>query len=278
MSNLRTLVTGIICLLSLKSFSQGGPPNPTCNISGVTVVNQTNCSSPDGSMTVSGVSPGNINNYTFVWYTGNSTSSGDIIGAGLSLSNLVAGDYTVVGINGNTGCVTPGFLVTILDETVGPAVTFTVTANTSCDVTNFPDGSATITATTASGPGAGANYNFSWISFPGESPGDLTNQASPQTFSSLAPGDYEVEVKNFVNECSDLLQFTISDQPDIPTIDAATVVDQEYCMPSGSIEVTALSIGLVSDYTFEWFEGMDNLLNNIPIAGVSGILHAFRQY
>ncbi|MBL7849501.1 MAG: hypothetical protein JNN04_01275, partial [Cyclobacteriaceae bacterium] len=141
------------------------------------------------------------------------------------------------------GCESVPIRRDILDERIYPNVTFATVASTSCD-TNF-DGQIIVTATTASGPGAGANYNFVWTSDPDgagaayfatNSPSN--NTASP--FSTLntdrigaidetTPGTYALRVTNFVTGCFtdgsvDVLKTTIP-----MSVGAVTATDEDLC-------------------------------------------------
>nr|MCU0357106.1 hypothetical protein [Cyclobacteriaceae bacterium] len=111
------------------------------------------------------------------------------------------------GITGS-GCFTAPIPFVIQDRRVAPSVSLSQVANTSCDG-NF-DGQITVTASTVSGPGAGANYDFIWTNDPdGAGPlfsaSDALNQASPYSTPNtdlIGPGSYTVEVTNLVTACA----------------------------------------------------------------------------
>src|SRR5690606_41095787 len=65
------------------------------------------------------------------------------------------------GVTGS-GCVTSPVPFTVLDHRITPTISFATVSSTACD-DNF-DGRITVTASTASGPGVGANYDFVWTS------------------------------------------------------------------------------------------------------------------
>src|SRR5690606_21677381 len=98
---------------------------------------------------------------------------------------------------------------TVLDHRVMPTISFATVSSTACDG-NF-DGQITVTASTASGPGQAANYNFEWLSDPdgagaaysvSNSPNN--NTASPFTTANtdlVGEGTYAIRVTNFVTQC-----------------------------------------------------------------------------
>ncbi len=194
------------------------------SVSSVTSTNVDLCSSNNGSGTLvsiaEGAGAGVLGNYSYTWAS-NSTMVPSI-GTGLTQNNLAAGTYYVMatrnavvspltpGVSGS-GCVTAPAPLTVLDKRVFPTVSFATIASSSCDA-NY-DGKITVTAATATGPGAGPGdtYNFVWTSDP-DGGGPLfsaSNSATNNTASPFAtvntdligPGGYTIRVTNFVTQC-----------------------------------------------------------------------------
>ena len=148
-------------------------------------------------------------------------------------------------------------------------VTFATTPSSSCD-NNF-DGAITVTATTASGPGAGPGdtYYFDWTNDP-DGPGPLysatgspaVNIPSPLStlptdkigaLSATLPGVYTINVTNFATGCATVANVKVlSDIPDLEIL-SVTKQDQMICNPDGSITVLTLNSGVPANYSFNWF-------------------------
>ena len=113
-------------------------------------------------------------------------------GLGLdAINNLNEGTYYVIAVVDaaapvGSGCKSPPARADVKDIPVNPTVSYDATANTACD-NNF-DGAITVTAT-ASGPGAAANYDFTWLSVPtGNVVANAINVPSPYNVTGVREG------------------------------------------------------------------------------------------
>src|SRR5690606_5748256 len=110
------------------------------------------------------------------------------------------------GVTGS-GCVTSPVPFTVLDHRITPTISFATVSSTACD-DNF-DGRITVTASTASGPGVGANYDFVWTSDPdGAGLNYVVSDAlnTPSAYSTapadlVGPGAYTIRVTNVITQC-----------------------------------------------------------------------------
>lgn len=226
---------------------------------------------PDGSATVVNVSVGGVvdanhNNFTFNWYANDPSTVPVVTGAGTDVLNI--GNYPSIGsgayyvkaqrmsgIQPGSGCESAPVKLTIKDTHVNPNISFATLASTSCD-NNF-DGQITVTGSTSSGPGAGANYDFNWPSVPaGSSVANAANIPGPYTTAPpdvVGPGTYTVQLVNVVTQCAASAFTSVKNMPQPLEVLTVNKTDQDVCMPDGSITVSALSPGNTTDYTYNWY-------------------------
>ena len=180
------------------------------------------------------------------------------------------------GVTGS-GCVTSPIPFEVLDQRITPSVSLSQLANTACDG-NF-DGQITVTASTASGPGVGANYAISWLAFaPGSSaanPGVVPSPYSTSAPDIIGPGNYTVQVNNATTFCFSTASIVLQSNPQPLDILTVSKTDQLICYPDGSITVSTLSSGGTGNYTYEWFKNdpatprlVDNFATPINVASL----------
>ncbi|HTH57763.1 MAG TPA: gliding motility-associated C-terminal domain-containing protein [Cyclobacteriaceae bacterium] len=268
------------------------------SITGVTPTNRDLCSSLNGKGQVNGIAetpgPGNVANYTYLWSTGASTGLGVTTLAGLDF-----GTYTVVatkkavpvpigipGVNGS-GCSTAPATFVVLDKRVNPTVSFATVSSTSCD-NNF-DGQITVTATTASGPGAGSTYNFQWQNDPdglgvlySASDSPTANTASPFTTkntdligpeTAVFTNPYTVKVTNFVTGCSTTANAQVTQKTLPMSITGVTPTHRDLCSSlNGKGQVTTISEtpgpGNTANYSYAWSTGASTGLGVTTLSGL----------
>jgi gliding motility-associated-like protein len=78
---------------------------------------------------------GNINNYRFNWYAGNSTNAGKLAITTPFINEILEGIYTLTVTDLNTGCTSPPVSATVLEDFVYPEYEITI-QNASCDKAN----------------------------------------------------------------------------------------------------------------------------------------------
>lgn len=188
--------------------------------------------------------------YTFNWYKG----PNDIIPArngyagGTDVDSLAAGIYRLVVVQDFTNCTS--FVDTLIqDMTVAPPdVTLTTVDVSSCAV---PNGSITVNVV-----GNPADYTYELYTGFGVISDSLLQTTASNVISNLPIGNYTVVAKDVITKCAtNPTTTTIVDATVLPAA-SFTSGDQVSCdpaNPTGQL-TAAVGIGLISDYTFEWFE------------------------
>ena len=125
--------------------------------------------------------------------------------SGTTFTSLAPGNYTVTVRNTSNGCVSNGLNLTVNTVPAPPTTpTASVTVQPTCTV---PTGTIVVTNPT----GATLEYSING-----------TTYQSGTTFSSLAPGNYTVTVRNTSNGCvSNGLNLTVNTVPAPPTTPTA---------------------------------------------------------
>ncbi len=178
-------------------------------------VENTSCSTPNGSLDLSINPPGT---YSFLWSNGSTTED---------LQALNGGAYFVTVTDGNACSSTSVFVIS--NNTINPSITASVTnetcgaANASIDLNVTPVGST-----------------FLWSN--NAVTEDLTN-INADTFSVIVTGP---------NGCTSTDTFTVTNSSNNFTL-TATPIDNSSCtLPNGSIDLTITPAGA---YTFLWSTG-----------------------
>ncbi len=201
------------CVSSATSVTVNAAPSvPAAPTASVTA--QPTCNTATGTITVTAPTGANIQ-YSI---------DGTNYQASGTFSSVVAGTYSVTAKNTSSGCISLNTSVTVnAQPSVPTAPTASVTAQPSCSVAT---GTITITAPT------GANINYSI---------DGTTYQAGTTFTSVAPGTYNVTTKNTTSGCvSTATSLTVNAQPSVPAVPTASATAQPTCsVATGTITVTA---------------------------------------
>ncbi len=203
------------------SFTIADPPPITPD---VTFVDATCFSACDGS---AGAAPsGAAGPFTYDWGPG--TINGD---GTPNVSDLCAGDYTVLITDQATGCDT------LVQFTIGsaPAIDVQLTV-TGATCSGDCDGAADIVVS-----GGTPGYTILW------GPGTITGQGTPNA-TQLCPGDYTVTVTDAVG-CDTTLQFTIAQPP--PILPNETFTDVR-CFGQCNGTIDLAPTGGTGSYTYVW--------------------------
>jgi gliding motility-associated-like protein len=267
------------------------PPNVDIEATDIVVIDKYACL-PSGNievieLTVNGM-PEPAGNYSFEWFDGDADLAAGNPIAGAVTENLDSiiyptiheGSYYVIATKDpaagdpGAGCSTAPVRREILDRTVDPSLGITVSANQSCDPATIANGQIDLVVT----PGTLSTnlFDFTWNSFPAANPGDLAAAGVNQSFGSLVPGDYEIEVLDVQSQCFTVNQITVTDNPIYPVVQDPDILitDQSICAPDGSITIADVILNGISDgtadYTFAWYNTADSLnlgfeLNVIPV-------------
>jgi hypothetical protein len=214
----------------------------------VLVVDQSTCVPPDGSLTAS--VGGTTTGYSFYWFIGNagapSLGSADFTTA--SVSNLVAGDYTLVVVNDNNQCQSTPEVHTIVDNTSLPVINLvSLTDQTSCDPSN-PTGGISVNA-----DGTTGGYTFQWFDGQNTLPANEITPSPGAAIAGLSAGTYTVLARNNSSGCESTAEYTVVDNLVIP-VPAVTVTDQDACEPvNGALNADVG--GTTAGFSFYWFNG-----------------------
>ena len=292
--------------ITVKNFVTGCPTTASVNVlnnvvpfavtpvTGFSTTDRDLCNSTNGSAgvvqltlngsTINGAALGT--DYSYVWQNSvpatvsTNQNTGTILDFGnysVVVTKSVAAPQTAT--TPASGCSTAPFAVNIKDNRIFPTVSFETIASTSCD-TNY-DGSIKVTATTASGPGAGANYDFAWQNDPDGMVATVfkvssrgNNVVSPQTFLSealggaggerIGPGRYDITVKNFVTGCPTTASVNVLNNVvpfAVTPVTGFSTTDRDLCnSTNGSAGVVQLTLNgstingaaLGTDYSYVW--------------------------
>ncbi|MDH5396543.1 MAG: gliding motility-associated C-terminal domain-containing protein [Cyclobacteriaceae bacterium] len=220
----------------------------------------TSCTTPSGTATAEATDPTPpANGYTYTWYEGTDITTpftGPVSGPfGENIFSLVAGDYTVIARNLDTGCDSAPTTVNIPDNS--PALSITVdanTPNTSCGAS--ANGALAIT------PSGGASYAYDWVG-----PGTFTSTA--QDITGLPEGDYTLTLKDVPSGCLITQVITVVNAATNPAITVDTNTPVSSCItPDGALAITVT--GGSGGFTFAWTGPGGFTAATEDIAGLQG--------
>jgi large repetitive protein len=185
------------------------------------------------------------------------------------------------------GCKTGIIQVVIPDEHITPQITLAPATNSFCTAPNpgdLGDGSIAITVDAdPSTPGTQVStYNYTWTT--PNAALSMPQNGAPNTLTipQLGNGNYSVTALNTANGCSTTSATLITPEPFIFAL-TTSKLDQQICLPDGSINVTSIQIDrptpksdvndnsgllLTAVYDFQWFAstaGDPNVINMAPL-------------
>lgn len=227
-------------------------------------------------------------NYSFTWYNG-LNATGAAVGTSSTLSDLVAGDYSIEVFNAATNCrATSLYIVPDAAPMFMPQLSLSTTAQTRCDA---PDG-----VLLANGvpypvdPLRPSNnypfpYNYRAELYDGNPPADLNNpehgvmlnDPAHPTFTSnfvtgnLALGTYTVRLTDLNTGCVTMEHVDLKDERIYPVVEVMMdnpLINCDPARPNGQLSATADG-GKVGGYSFAWF---DNALKTPPVLSTSNKL------
>ncbi|MEP5105222.1 MAG: LamG-like jellyroll fold domain-containing protein, partial [Ekhidna sp.] len=244
-----------------------------------TVVDNTSCATANGFISVN-IQGGNTG-YEFDWYDGPSSASPVILlgSASNQISNLDAGDYTVVARSTTTGCETVELTRTISDNLFIPDVVIVEeNADSSCGVGN---GSLRAYATTdpdlPSCTECTSNYTFQWryngsdISN-GDNLGNNSNVsgATSSTVSGLS-GDlnsYSVVMTHNTLGCTGTESIILSVDETTPVLSLVSTQDNTSCDASSYTGEIHISVSPAGTYDFDYFySNGTQVTETAPVSG-----------
>ncbi|MFY0602285.1 MAG: hypothetical protein JXR03_21615, partial [Cyclobacteriaceae bacterium] len=165
---------------------------------------------PDGDATVT-ITNDDAGTYTFAWYAG-TAATGTVIATTQNLTNVAAGDYTVLVTDTDgtgTGCPATATTEIVVSQ---PTITINTADNTgasNCDNPN--NGTYEVTDVFENGASVAAigDYQYEFFNNGGTS---IQGPSATASISSLTPGNYTVIIQRTASLCSSAaLPFTIDD-------------------------------------------------------------------
>jgi len=247
------VTSGAGCSSSTKAgpYVLSNPPTPT--ISSVTSTNPTICSSPNGTITLVGLTAST--SYTLNYLSGSTPVSGSISTTGsgtYTITGLSAGNYSGFNVTSGAGCTSATVSgTTTLASPPAPAIASVTSTNpTTCSGTN---GTITLTGLSAS-----AMYTLHYIS--GSTPVSAfgtTNGSGNYTITGLNAGSYSgFYVTSSASGCTSATvsgTTTLTD-PSTPSIASVTSTNPTTCSgTNGSITLTGLAAS--TSYTVNYING-----------------------
>jgi hypothetical protein len=239
---------------------------------------------PDGSITVRDILVGGVvdpvhANFEFTWFVNDLATIISPATAGNDLLNIVdygtigAGTYFVKakrlnGVQPGSGCESAPLRVDLEDLSQDPRVVFNpANPNSSCDPAR-PNG--LILATASEQDATTDNYTFAWTLNGGAlNPSTIQADASPTSqLTNASEGNYELQLNNTLTGCSftTSLTLTLDQSLSLPNIVTITPTNPVNCFPTGSAQVTEITIGnsttynnppddIDTDFDYEWYKG-----------------------
>jgi gliding motility-associated-like protein len=203
----------------------------------------TSCELPNGSV-FARVS-NSTGNHDFDWYIGSAVTNTPDYSA-QTVSNLPAGQYTVVATNQNNdlGCVSAPVVVTVDGNKVLSEIVITASPVTNCDPEKA-DGQLS-----ASVDGQATGYTFDWYIGTNDT-GTADYQGA--IYSQLSGTTYTVRATSLLTSCSNTRTITLTESPAIipnPTV----IIDSDVTScssPNGTL--SAFVAGEIEPYIFTWF-------------------------
>ncbi|MGB3468230.1 MAG: LamG-like jellyroll fold domain-containing protein, partial [Cyclobacteriaceae bacterium] len=230
---------------------------------------------PSGQVTVQFA--GDPADFEVRWYTGDVVDEANrLVGeSGTSINDLAAGNYTVIIVDNETGCISLPSTETVVNQPLFPDITIVTEENVSNCVGQ--NGSLRAFVTEASNPGAELDdddgYSFQWYMGNTITPGNEVSNANGGNTSTIVnqvAGEYIVEVTFTSFDCKNSETAIILNEIVLPvlTLSNSTTTENTKCDPgSGNYDGTATVNSLSfdgttinlpnADYSFIWYEGSD---------------------
>ncbi|WP_221409436.1 gliding motility-associated C-terminal domain-containing protein [Marinoscillum furvescens] len=168
--------------------------------------------------------------------------------------------YTIVVTrSADSQCASAPLSFNVSDEPFNPIVQIVqVEADSTCNGSGTANGILRAIPDNQQNP---TGYNYIWRNSAGNTVG--TNNDS---LMSLNAGTYSVEVIDTLSGCSTTAEFVLENVPSEPEITTLTKADVTTCQPSdGLFEITGVSTGALSDYTFAFYDTDPSVGSPTPV-------------
>ncbi len=260
--------------VTLEEFELPNVPT-NVEIMSVAVVDATNCTPGNGSITVTAVNRDNVGDYDFDYYDTDPTvgSPAPIFtgNAGAAYTTAVEGTYWVIGTNTLLNCITPVFEVEVGSSIVELKRTgLTSSPQTNCDPMN-PNGAMLIEIDNPATPDrdrlipALPDYSVQWYFGVGTGntldDGDIggfgtLSGESTASVSGLTSGVYTVLITDLTTGCTLEETYSLTDEERQGyLLDLTNSPNFSCTIPDGSVTARVVDEDL-SDYDYYWFDGV----------------------
>ena len=209
------------------------PAELTASING----NNPNCYGDQTTLTTS--ANGGSSDYTYVWSSGESTSS-------ITVSPTATTTYTVTVTDANNCTATASKNIVVNTQ-------LTVSVSGDTQVQCFGDNTATLTAN-ANGGSMAMGYTYNW-----------SNSLEGQTISTLGAGNYSVTVTD-ANGCVATASVTVT-QPSAALSVSISATNTTLTCSNLSSTLTATPTGGTEDYTYSWSNSGSNNTTEVTTPG-----------
>ena len=256
------------CVSANSAAAVVGVSASTPNTPTGTATAATNCSSPNGTITLGTYAAASgSTNFEFsvdgtTWVSSNGTTTAPY---GVTFTSLSGGVYHIVARNKTTGCTSANSAnITVNAPTAPTTPAGSGVAPTSCST---PNGSVSLSAYT---PTSGnTNYEFSIDGTNWTTTNGTTTAPYGVVFSNLVTGTYNIVARNKTTGCT-ASSANISVGSAAPAIPTTTIVGNTNCTtaPNGSITITNAAFTPLANYDFSitngqsWVTG-NNIFSNL---------------
>ncbi|MFY0687328.1 MAG: gliding motility-associated C-terminal domain-containing protein, partial [Cyclobacteriaceae bacterium] len=280
------------------------PTYPNFDIDGDNIVDNTNCTYPNGSFSLSAseiISPSGKTMAHFTWNVydedGLFASDVDVSSGELSMTNLSAGKYYVEATYDTTGCTSARVEVEILDDTNGPVIDLMdITEDYTCGGSIAYGSIELLTIDGAAATETG--YTYAWYvgtdttAASGTRVNTVTGASEDNTMISGVVGDqtYSVVITNTTTGCIRYQSVTLESDPEEPILEFFEVNKNLICSSptgedgSGSFGITQIryqgniytvaddSATIDSAFVFEYYAADQSTVVNDDYASTPFVL------
>ena len=189
----------------------------------------------------------------------------------LEMNGLSAGTYYVRVRRNDSQCSSGFIQFDIQDLPQYPVIElFQIEADSTCNGLN-PNGTI---APIVDGVVNDTLYTYDWYEVDASGTRISGSLSNNDTINGLAAGRYELEVLGLSTGCSSTRQINVINAPVEVEILAATTTDPTTCSPAnGIIEITSITPGILTDYTFDFFLG-DPANGGVNVQSALGAVYA----
>jgi hypothetical protein len=212
-------------------------------------------------------------NYTFTWFN-NLTSSGAPFANTSTISNLLAGDYSITVQDLTTNCSSSAiFILPENKQDFAPILALSSNPLTRCDINDGSVFASAIKFTTNANPALNYPFNpydFTTDMYLGATPADINNPEFPNlpkqpsaattqdnyVVNNLPNGVYTVRLTDNNTGCVTIQTITVDDSRITPTPAITSLAPLTNCFDDKPNGVARVSVnGAIVGYEFNWYEG-----------------------